>query len=485
MKKTILPLLLGLGALCSAQVTTKFYPIPDRNVVGVGVQESENGELFLLLDTYCYTPGSIVIEGCPRGYRLYRLDASQDTIWTYPIKHYPDLSGLIIDPQHNKVKIFGRTGTESGMCNGNYIWADAYSGLTWSTVHNLDFNGNYLDSARFSVGDCFLTYTLARPLPGNKTLLGTQYAERGSQGPVTYAETRYFILDSLDNVQQTFTYPNKYYVAAKYVQTDSLNTLLIFYNVSGNQYEFVKINDQGAELWSKPYLGDPMIALNGIQQLNNGDIMLRAVYYDNQIKANVLNRYDANANLIWSKTFVGNYNPSAVGELANGNLLYGESLLNGTNPAILLRTLTAAGDSIAAKWYDVSPGGDNIRAIIPKGDSCYLFGDAFGGLDSIYGPSRAFLLYDNFLVSGVEQQPSQTQKQFVVSPNPTQGNIFIQNSKPDDPIKTVILFDCMGHNILTIHNNLERMDISSLHPGVYLMQISSGNSMSIHRVVKI
>lgn len=475
----LFPLLLLLAGVCQAQTTIHFYTVPFKNAYNVQARDLGNDEFMLLFDTYCYTPGSVVIEGCPRGYYLYRLDAGHDTLWTRHLQlDYPDFRALLPDETQGKIKVFGALSPESGTCNDETIWATNFSGISRPTVHNFDLAGEYLDSAKFTVDDCFLEYRFARRLPGNRTLFGAQYFERGSQGPLGYAEARYFVLNAQDETEQSFVYPDKYYFNTKWTEVDDTTTLIVHYNVKSQQHEFVKIDQQGNELWAKPYQGPPVVVIRNIQILKNGDIATLGVYYDNQVRKNLLNRYDPNANLLWSKEFNNSNATTALGELDNGQLIYGESMWNGASSQdIMLRVLSPDGDSIHAKWYPLSPGIDQIGSILAKGNAFYFTGDAYSGLDSTFGPSRPFLAFEDAILTNTKEQISDAGSPFTIVPNPAANTIQIRNLSTAQ-IEFIELYDRTGRKIRNITADFDRINISDLEKGLYLLQVCDAEKKS-------
>lgn len=468
------------------QTTINYYSIPYKNVFRTRALELDKDGFILLFNSYCYTPGSLVIDGCPLGYYLYRLDGNQDTTWTRHIElSYPDLPSIYWNKTLGTTKVFGDLGPESGECNGEFIFSSALSGFYWPTVHNFDLSGTFLDSAKFTVDNCFLEYRLARKLPGNHTLLGFQYYERSSQGPVTYAEARYVLLNEKDKIEQEFSYPDKYYFATKWTEVDSTNTLFIHYNITSHLFELIKINEQGNEIWAKPYDGNPVKTIKDIQILRNGDIAVQGSYSDNQFKKNILSRYNPDGNLLWSKEFINTVSFSALGEMENGQLLYGESMWHGTSRDIFLRALSPNGDSLSAKWYPLSPGTDQVWSIIGQADGFYFAGDAFEGLDSVYGPARAFLAFDKIETTATKEKDRSTGLLYSIIPNPATTTVRIESSSTV-PIQNAILFDIAGKEIKTLYNSLHHIDISDLPPGFYIIEINGAtNNASIQKFLKL
>jgi len=70
---------------------------------------------------------------------------------------------------------------------------------------------------------------------------------------------------------------------------------------------------------------------------------------------------------------------------------------------------------------------------------------------------------------------------FKVYPNPVNDLINI-NSK--SPINTVEIYSVLGKQLLSISENMDRIDISHLNKGIYFIKVYSNNNVGIKRVVK-
>ena len=71
---------------------------------------------------------------------------------------------------------------------------------------------------------------------------------------------------------------------------------------------------------------------------------------------------------------------------------------------------------------------------------------------------------------------------FRIYPNPVDRLLFIENAEGAD----VTLFNSQGKNILTqkITSEKQAIDISRLSPGIYIVRISTGESVSNYRIIK-
>ena len=88
---------------------------------------------------------------------------------------------------------------------------------------------------------------------------------------------------------------------------------------------------------------------------------------------------------------------------------------------------------------------------------------------------------NSFLVNHLINSSNElTSKQIVLYPNPFTDYITV--SEPSDSMQ-LILFDQTGRLVESDYEQLE--DLGNLLPGIYFLQISTGNSTSIQKVVKL
>src|SRR5688500_9431913 len=81
MKTTILSfLLIALYTFSWAQY--REYPLPEEEQHSQKIIQTQDGGFLIVASNSCYTPGSIVIEGCPTGTYFIKLNEAGDTLWT-------------------------------------------------------------------------------------------------------------------------------------------------------------------------------------------------------------------------------------------------------------------------------------------------------------------------------------------------------------------------------------------------------------------
>jgi hypothetical protein len=98
--------------------------------------------------------------------------------------------------------------------------------------------------------------------------------------------------------------------------------------------------------------------------------------------------------------------------------------------------------------------------------------------------NMAFDFYDNKTFStGVEEL---TSNNLQVYPNPTNGNILVEN-KSEDPIINIKVIDLLGAIYYSREAEFEKvisLDISDFESGLYLIQIETKGGQQLHRIVK-
>jgi len=106
---------------------------------------------------------------------------------------------------------------------------------------------------------------------------------------------------------------------------------------------------------------------------------------------------------------------------------------------------------------------------------------AYSLSDTVFQFYPISLVTDNFCEwLSVEQQ--QVQQEFVLSPNPTTGKVFISNL--DATLIEVEIFNLLGKKVFSCIPVQNEIDFSSLQPGIYILQIHAGEKLLRSKVVK-
>ena len=102
---------------------------------------------------------------------------------------------------------------------------------------------------------------------------------------------------------------------------------------------------------------------------------------------------------------------------------------------------------------------------------------AYGGLDSTYGPSRPFLAFEDAILTNTKEQISDAGSPFTIVPNPAANTIQIRNLSAAQ-IEFIELYDRTGRKIRNITADFDRINISDLEKGMYLLQVCDAEKKS-------
>lgn len=87
--------------------------------------------------------------------------------------------------------------------------------------------------------------------------------------------------------------------------------------------------------------------------------------------------------------------------------------------------------------------------------------------------------YENYTILGVEENPAGNIK---IYPNPSRGILFIKSKTGN--IEHISVLDILGKNVLQLDGNIQEVDISNLHSGVYFLQIITNDGNFVKKIIK-
>lgn len=90
--------------------------------------------------------------------------------------------------------------------------------------------------------------------------------------------------------------------------------------------------------------------------------------------------------------------------------------------------------------------------------------------------------FDNISFDGVIGVDDQTANPFAIYPNPTNTGYVNITSKVSGP-KNVSIFDVLGKQVLNTTLNIDRLNISALNSGVYILKIEQGNNSITKKLI--
>ena len=101
------------------------------------------------------------------------------------------------------------------------------------------------------------------------------------------------------------------------------------------------------------------------------------------------------------------------------------------------------------------------------------------------GLRRDGFYFDNFKIKGLSSNlniSDDTLNITKISPVPSENMVFISS---DEVINKVEIYDILGKSILSIDkNNIKSFSVRSLNNGIYIVKLSSLNSVETHRIIK-
>ncbi|MDO7173100.1 T9SS type A sorting domain-containing protein [Mariniflexile sp. AS56] len=83
--------------------------------------------------------------------------------------------------------------------------------------------------------------------------------------------------------------------------------------------------------------------------------------------------------------------------------------------------------------------------------------------------------------SGTLSTTTNTAFEFSTYPNPAKDVLYI-NTK--EPLQKVEVYDLLGKNVLSVKNNTEHINVSSLNKSLYILKLTSANGVSTKKFIK-
>ena len=96
--------------------------------------------------------------------------------------------------------------------------------------------------------------------------------------------------------------------------------------------------------------------------------------------------------------------------------------------------------------------------------------------------SAEAFFFDNIIFSGTLGTNTQSESQFAVYPNPTSKGYVNITSKVAGA-KSVSIFDVLGKQVVKTTLIGDRLDISKLNSGVYIVKIEQGKTSTTKKLV--
>ncbi|WP_274473812.1 aryl-sulfate sulfotransferase [Mangrovimonas aestuarii] len=140
-------------------------------------------------------------------------------------------------------------------------------------------------------------------------------------------------------------------------------------------------------------------------------------------------------------------------------------------------------------WEYVTPINNNTGALFSQGEDpinnltfrAIKYGPDFPGFSNKdLTPGLPIVASENIFGCNSLNTPEIALQNINIYPNPTSNYINIESAYPIDKIE---IYDLLGKNVMTEHNNT-KINLESLNSGVYIISINQGNKKTIKKIIK-
>jgi len=216
------------------------------------------------------------------------------------------------------------------------------------------------------------------------------------------------------------------------------------------------------------YTGDVTAFTDGLQGYGIGDVDGNYILEFDQVDLTGYTGVTLNIDYYLNDTgYEGDGTENAEG--SDRMRIYVKDLTNATEIDILDTTGSDINDlAIQGVWQNGSvslPSGATVQLVV-----------------EVRTNSGAEVLYlDNLVIDGILGLGDNNQNAFSVYPNP--ANDFINITSQTSGDKNVVVYNVLGKQVINTTINTERLDISNLNSGVYIIKISQNGVSSTKKLV--
>ena len=429
---------------------------------------------------------------------IIKLNNTGDTVWT---KSY-NLS-IGVDAAHSIIEV-----------NNGYVFCGAYA----DTITNpstttagaylirLNLQGDSLWTKKYQSMDADWVFNIVQTPDNGYVLAGYKII---SPNFIT-RDAWVFKTDSLGNMlwQKQFDGHGLDDIFEKVIITLDGNIVCagvtVLNAVTSKDY-IVKLNQLGDTIWTKEFGG---IECGGTLGINNtadgGFIGCGDICVNGRGRARAY-KLDSLGNLIWAKDFARSsgdpseiYNFVSIHEMHDGNFIAAGADYDltqsqpGDAPRIRMMVMSANGDSLWSQQYDHSTGTDDdyLFDMKPTSDGGYIMcgyvihssptnNDAL----VIKVDSIDCVNYVNGCQSVGIKAPHPPKGEFIVYPNPNNGNFIIETINIENA--TLEVYNVSGQLIQkTQITHKGKIDISEQPSSIYFVKVIQQNKVSMQKIIK-
>lgn len=440
------------------------------NLSNQRIQETRDGGFLIQALEWCYTPGSIVIEGCIFGIHLVRLDNSGDTLWTRRLNFYTQYGPRFHTFEHDDGSFtLIHISNQNYSCEGILV---GLSGFSQVELIRIDAQGLELGRTRFP-DNCQLTLQNAIQVADKRFMLSATYTR-----PVFFPDTpegRLLLIDESGNVLETKSFFGEALSGSKLLRYDD-NVNLFLYRKSDGTVRLEQFDDQLTPTGSATLSGLDDVCFTHMIKLENGDLFLMCFKGNNTPDNTLLCRLTPAGNLLWKKTYTLNRASNPV-EDANGDFRIATAVNNtGSGTDVALCRFDAGGDSVETLVF-VRPAAESPEHIGYSSDQQLLItgNENCCNADIAVGPSKSFLLWGGILLSAESENISTA---WTLYPNPAGAVLYLEAPAADFERARhwrLDLFDPLGQQVFrsAISAPSAALPLPPGAPGLYFYTITA------------
>jgi len=460
--------------LCATLLSGQYsiYDYPDGNLYAQQLLPLRDGNLLLIAEIDCYTPGAITIEGCHYALQLTKITMQGDTLWN-SVFQFP---GYSIRPFENIDGSFTFFSIEYsiGVCDNIGAWPIFPAvGIT-----SVSTTGQKVSHVEFP-DECELALTTVKQIGENQfALLATfskwPYLNDQAEGRLMIVNNAGTILHETTEYGRNWDEGNIFFKG-----TDSLQLFYVDTAHHINLKTFDLFLQPGSHLSNTSFQNDCISGYNKISldKTANDDFLVICSDRIADTSYQYISRFDAT--LQFEGEFITRFsNPSNFISLLNGDFLVAATIKNPfTGLDVQINQFDDSGAIHTSKT--IAYGGDERPKHFVKmlNDSLLLTGSLnCCNYDDSIGAGKTFFLKEEMISTSIENPESGCYIQ--VYPNPVGDFLTVKLDIPEiNDLIRLTIFDQLGHPLVkqNLLSPIQKIIVSNLNQGIYFYEISVGN----------
>ena len=473
----------------------QLFSSPDNQYQQQFYRTADDG--FLIAATqYCYTPGQIVIEGCPRGVKLYRFNSEADTLWSNTVYlGYESIRGFFANAD-GTYSLFISSSTNFSC---GFISIGGPIGFSKIKILRLDASGNIIAQTTFP-DECSLSLHSVRRLGDDRFLVIARYSEPNFQvppAPPSPFSEQIFIMDGDGEVEQMTASNDEKYISASLRLT------------GGGAFNILYRTDSTFKL--RQFDAD----LNLLDERESPDLSNSCFFAPGPETVSTIWREDGSFSQLCHRrneevdnTFFVNFGADLVMSVQDTMTMNDPSRMvvgpddliycvdpRPDNPDISFSVIkfSSQGDSLDSEPFQFS---ENLYAddlLFNAADQNFWIAGSYNCCNQpeSIGPGQTFFYELDGTISPTFEQSSQLSTTLKLSPNPFSDDLLLQIEEKGSQLAradyVLELYSIDGRFLLRkAVSSRETLDLRRLESGVFLARLwSEGELLLTQRIVKM